>query len=319
MKFTTSNSLLTAATVLLAFSARASAHAISIPALGIQGTGQRSDVQRPSAASPCGKVDIAKNLDSSPATAAAADGSVTIQMKAFNPGADGSLQVAVQVDADGTGKNFVAGTVTKNGNPKPKVGDVDTIVFKLPDGTKCTGGANKNRCLVSVKSTRGFGSCTVVTQGGAGAGNDGNGNAPPAASAATIKDKNGATKTATGAKATKTGGAKKQNQNGNKNKFQIKKKVDDLCAAQKAKEQFNATKSRTATAAAPTETQFQVKQKIDTLCKAMAAKEKAAAAKKKGNRAAVVALARAVAREEEMLDDVDEDDLEVDGHEDDEE
>ncbi|KAF7290640.1 hypothetical protein MIND_01304300 [Mycena indigotica] len=168
MKFSTNNSLLTVATVLLAFSASASAHAISIPALGIQGTGQRSDVQRPSNANPCGKINIAKNLDSSPAVAAAADGSVTIKMKAFNPGADGSLQVAVRVNADGKGKNFVAGTVTKNGNPKPKVGDVDTVVFKLPPGTKCTGGAKKNRCLVSVKSTRGFGSCAVVTQGGKG-------------------------------------------------------------------------------------------------------------------------------------------------------
>jgi hypothetical protein len=53
----------------------------SSPALGVKGTPKRSDVQRPSTAKPCGKIDIASNLDASTAIAAAADGTVTMKVQ----------------------------------------------------------------------------------------------------------------------------------------------------------------------------------------------------------------------------------------------
>ncbi|KAJ7811539.1 hypothetical protein B0H14DRAFT_1470280 [Mycena olivaceomarginata] len=71
-----------------------------------------------------------------------------------------------------------SGTVTTNGNPAPKAVETDKVTFTLPAGTKCTGGAAGNLCLVSVKTTAGFGACTVVSQGAAAA-------APAAAAAGT--------------------------------------------------------------------------------------------------------------------------------------
>jgi hypothetical protein len=53
----------------------------SSPALGIRGAPQRSDTQRPTTAKPCGKVDIASNLDTSTAIPAAADGTVTMNVQ----------------------------------------------------------------------------------------------------------------------------------------------------------------------------------------------------------------------------------------------
>ena len=74
--------------------------------------------------------------------------------------------MTAKVDATGTGKSFVAMTVSKNGdavsgfitlNKKQCIDRVDqapatnaaqAIVANLPAGTKCTGGATKNKCLV---------------------------------------------------------------------------------------------------------------------------------------------------------------------------
>jgi len=162
-------SFVASAALLLALAAQANAHAAPVPALGVAKPA-RSDVQRPSTNAPCGNVNIAQTLDSSTATAAGADGSVTIGVQNFNAGADGSTSVSVQVDATGKGTSFVAGTVTKNGQTNPTKTGTDQVTFSLPAGTKCTGGAAGNLCLVSVKTTAGFGACTVVSQGAAAAG-----------------------------------------------------------------------------------------------------------------------------------------------------
>ncbi|KAJ7812091.1 hypothetical protein B0H14DRAFT_1462850 [Mycena olivaceomarginata] len=100
-----------------------------------------------------------------------------MKVQNFNAGGDGSTSVSVEVDQTGTGKKFVAGKVTKNGNPKPSKVETDQVTFSLPAGTKCAGGKAKNLCLVSVKTTSGFGACTVVSQGKAAA------NPPPKAAA----------------------------------------------------------------------------------------------------------------------------------------
>ncbi|KAJ7900571.1 hypothetical protein B0H14DRAFT_2429155 [Mycena olivaceomarginata] len=136
-----------------------------LPALGVTGSPVRNDAQRLSTTKPCGNTDIASNLDKATAVPVEADGStVMLNVTNFNPGADGSRSVSVLVDPTGTGKNFVAAKVTKNGDPAPKANGSDQVKLTLPAGTKCTGGKAGNLCLLSVKSTAGFGACTVVSQ-----------------------------------------------------------------------------------------------------------------------------------------------------------
>lgn len=60
------------------------AHAAVAPALGVQGNPTRGDVQRPSAAKPCGNVDIASKIGSSTPVLADADGSFKVTGTCFN-------------------------------------------------------------------------------------------------------------------------------------------------------------------------------------------------------------------------------------------
>jgi hypothetical protein len=72
--------------VLVAASLEANAHAAVAPALGLGSTApQRSDVKRPSTASPCGAgVNVAQALSSSTPVQAAADGTFTTTVTNFN-------------------------------------------------------------------------------------------------------------------------------------------------------------------------------------------------------------------------------------------
>jgi hypothetical protein len=148
-------------------SSTANGHAMVTPAMGVSGKASRGNVQRPSTAKPCGNVNIA--IDSAQTVAANAQGVFTVTAQNFNGGKDGSRQFTMQVDAAGTGKNFVAGQVTKNGDLAPKDVGTQQLTASLPAGTKCTGGQSKNRCLVSFKNASGFGNCVVVSQGAQGA------------------------------------------------------------------------------------------------------------------------------------------------------
>ncbi|KAJ7900595.1 hypothetical protein B0H14DRAFT_2671231 [Mycena olivaceomarginata] len=133
-----------------------------LPALGVTGSPVRNDVQRLSTAKPCDNTDIASNLDKATAVPVEADGStVMLNVTNFNPGSDGSRSVSVLVDPTGTGKNFVAAKATKNGDPAPKTNGSGKVALSLPAGTKCTGREDGE---FSVKSTAGFGACTVVSQ-----------------------------------------------------------------------------------------------------------------------------------------------------------
>jgi len=232
--FTSGKSVLACASLFLALAAQTSAHAMPSIALGVSGAPTRNDVQRPSTAQPCGTIDPATTLDTSTAIPAAADGSVTMNVQNFNAGADGSTSVSVQIDQTGTGKSFVAGTVTTNGNAAPTAVETDKVVFTLPAGTKCAGGTAGNLCLVSVKTTAGFGACTVVSQGAAVAAGAGtaaaangttvataatNGTAVAATSAtvaATTVAATGATTTAAAATGAKAGKGKKAGKKGAK-------------------------------------------------------------------------------------------------------
>jgi len=160
------------AAVIFTITAQVHAHTAISPVLGVAGAPKRADAQRPSTATPCGKTNIAANIDTSTPVVAAADGTFTVTATNFNGGRDGSRQVAMTVDATGTGKNFVAGTVSKNGVAAPAAVGSDQIVASLPAGTKCTGGKNKNLCIASFKTLGNFGNCVVVQQGAGAATNN---------------------------------------------------------------------------------------------------------------------------------------------------
>ncbi|KAF8462642.1 hypothetical protein DFH94DRAFT_483758, partial [Russula ochroleuca] len=83
-------------------------------------------------------------------------------------GGKGSQQIAkVQVDASGAGNSFVDATtgILNNGPKDPTTANAPyKLTVQLPEGTKCTGGTNKNLCLVSFTTTAGYGNCVVFSQ-----------------------------------------------------------------------------------------------------------------------------------------------------------
>lgn len=81
MMFTKSVSA--AAFVLLSISSQALGHALIEPAIGVKGTGARSDVQRPSTGSPCGTVNVASVVGSS-TPVVANNGAFTVNVQNFN-------------------------------------------------------------------------------------------------------------------------------------------------------------------------------------------------------------------------------------------
>jgi len=153
-------------TFLLCFTASVNAHAGVSPALGVQGALIRADVQRPSTSSPCGNVNIAQSLDSSSSVAAALNDTFSVNATGFDAGSDGSRSIkTVQIDASGTGQNFVPATMLVNGNADPASAGTDQLTVQLPEGTTCTGGTSKNICIASFETAAGFGNCVAVTQG----------------------------------------------------------------------------------------------------------------------------------------------------------
>jgi len=198
--------ILTSTTLVLALSLQVHAHAAIAPALGVSGTPVRNDVQRPSTKSPCGTVDIASTLDTSTPVQAAADGTFKVTVTDFNAGADGSRSVSAEVDPTGVGSSFKAVTVSTNGNANPTTVGSDTVVASLPSGTTCSGGKAGNLCLVSFKTTAGFGNCVVVSQGAGGAtaaSTAAADTAPTSSATATATASTAATTTATTTKKTK--------------------------------------------------------------------------------------------------------------------
>lgn len=154
---------------LLAAVSQVQAHAFISPGLGVAGTGVRNDVQRPSAAAPCGKASLA-DIDSSTAIPAV-NGVFNAVITNFNAGKDGSTQItAATVDTTGTGKSFTGQVaVTTNGVAAPaSVGSVP-LTLSLPAGTVCGGGKDGNLCLVSMTTAGKFGNCVVVSTGAASA------------------------------------------------------------------------------------------------------------------------------------------------------
>ncbi|KAI0066887.1 hypothetical protein BV25DRAFT_1912238 [Artomyces pyxidatus] len=193
----------------LALASSVHAHAAFFPQLGVQGVPVRSDVQRPSTATPCGTTNIASTLDTTTPVAAAANGSFAYTAVNFNAGKDGSRQVkTVKVDPTGTGKNFVAATMLVNGDLAPTSTGQQPILGQLPAGTKCTGGKSKNLCLVSFTSAGGFGNCGVVSQGGAAAAAGGDDASASASASNSTESAAPPVLASTGSKSGKKGGKK---------------------------------------------------------------------------------------------------------------
>ncbi|THV07948.1 hypothetical protein K435DRAFT_772282 [Dendrothele bispora CBS 962.96] len=210
--------ILSAGTLFLALTTQVNAHALIAPALGVNGNGARSDVQRPSGNNACGNVNVAQTIGSSTPVQAAADGTFTTTVTNFNGGADGSRKIqTATVDATAKGTSFTGqATISTNGDAVPASTGSQQIVAKLPAGTQCTGGSTGNLCLVSFKTTAGFGNCVAVSQGaGAGAAATGAGAATGAATGAgtatgagaAAANNGAATGAATGAAAANNGAA----------------------------------------------------------------------------------------------------------------
>ncbi|KAI0828692.1 hypothetical protein BC628DRAFT_1316484 [Trametes gibbosa] len=157
-----SKGVIAAATVLFGLTLQAHAHAGITPALGVKNTFARANVQRPSTAKPCGNINVAQNLDASTAIAAKADGTFVATVTNFNGGVDGSRQVTAKVDPTGTGKSFTAATVVQNGDKSPNTTGSQQLIIQMPKGLTCSGGATKNKCLVTFTTAGGFGNCAVV-------------------------------------------------------------------------------------------------------------------------------------------------------------
>ncbi|KIP07287.1 hypothetical protein PHLGIDRAFT_127728 [Phlebiopsis gigantea 11061_1 CR5-6] len=141
------------------------AHAIVTPALGVNGTAARSDVQRPSTKAPCGNVNITQELPLSAAIPVFANGTFFANITNFNGGKDGSRQVTAILDPTATGSNFTVNvTVTQNGDLVPTTVGSQELALQLPAGQTCNGGPSSNLCLLSLKSAGGFGNCVVLSQ-----------------------------------------------------------------------------------------------------------------------------------------------------------
>ncbi|KAI0355932.1 hypothetical protein OH77DRAFT_274517 [Trametes cingulata] len=153
---------LAAAAVVLGLTLQAAAHAGITPALGVNTTFVRANVQRPTAAAPCGTINIAQNFDSSTPIIANPDGTFDATITNFNGGVDGSRQVTAKVDPTGTGVSFTPATVLVNGDLAPTTVGSQPLVVQLPEGITCSGGAAADKCLVSFVTAGGFGNCVVV-------------------------------------------------------------------------------------------------------------------------------------------------------------
>ncbi|THU91348.1 hypothetical protein K435DRAFT_674230, partial [Dendrothele bispora CBS 962.96] len=151
--------------VFLALTAQVHAGALFAPALGVNGDGAQTDVQTPGD-SGCGNVDVAQTVGSSTPIQAAADGTFKVTVTNFDSGADGSREIqAASLDPSCEGTAFSGQvTISQNGDAAPTATGSQQIEAKLPDGTQCTGGTAGNLCLVSFKTTAGFGNCVVVSQ-----------------------------------------------------------------------------------------------------------------------------------------------------------
>jgi len=181
---------------------------ITVPALGIANGGvdvTEDDVQPFTGFNtPCGTIDVAKNIDTSTAVPINADNTINVIGHSFAAGADGSTAVTATVDTTGTGNSFLAPLqIQQNGNAIQAIaGSTQPIVAVMPDNTTCTGGAAKDLCLVQFMTAGGFSNCVVAQQGAA------NGTAGSASASNSTASASNSTAAASTGKASKSSSSK---------------------------------------------------------------------------------------------------------------
>ncbi|KAH9905088.1 uncharacterized protein BXZ73DRAFT_111031 [Epithele typhae] len=124
-------------------------------------------LERPSTKSPCGNANIASAFATSKAATLNADGSFTASITNFNGGVDGSREItSAKVDASGTGKSFVAATVTQNGDKAPSTTGTQQLTIKLPAGTSCKGAGGNGAAGANTGAATGAAATTGKKAGG---------------------------------------------------------------------------------------------------------------------------------------------------------
>jgi len=154
---------LLAAVVGLSVSMSVHAHSVIVPNQQIADAAQRSSVTRGGS---CNSAEALKN------PIPVNNGQFVAVGKSFNGGRDGATTLkSAAVDTTAQGKTFNGGAVTEvsGGAANGGSGTTSKITFKMPANVKCTGGADKQTCLVQMTTAGGFGACLAVTQKGGAA------------------------------------------------------------------------------------------------------------------------------------------------------
>lgn len=190
---------LLAAIVGLSASMSVHAHSTIVASQQLANAAQRGSVTR---GGTCNSAEALKN------PIPANNGQFVAFGKSFNGGRDGATTLkTATVDTSAQGKAFTGGAVTEvsGGNPNGGNGVTAQITYKLPNGVKCAGGADKSTCLVEITTVGGFGACLAVTQKGGATAAAGAKVAPAPAQPAAAKPATGnaAAKPATGNAAAK--------------------------------------------------------------------------------------------------------------------
>ncbi|KAL0960709.1 hypothetical protein HGRIS_005734 [Hohenbuehelia grisea] len=150
-----------AAVVVAGFSTLAKAESdvhVTLPDVPIDGEDRRIMAR---AATSCGSGGV-PDIDNGYAVPMSSDGSFSINMnRAINP-----QYFSVGVDASGSGSSFTPGTFDNPGTRQSQV------PVRLPAGTKCSGGRQGNRCIISIScDTLNHQTCIIVEQTGSGSSN----------------------------------------------------------------------------------------------------------------------------------------------------
>ncbi|KAF8607938.1 hypothetical protein BDV93DRAFT_434872 [Ceratobasidium sp. AG-I] len=92
-----------------------------------------------------------------------ASGSISMNWRQVNAGADGGRPGTALIDVTGTGNNFKPVTISKDFADGGADSD-NPMTIAIPAGTVCTGGSAGNACLLRVTNPPGFGSCFAIAR-----------------------------------------------------------------------------------------------------------------------------------------------------------
>ncbi|KAG8746871.1 hypothetical protein FRC10_003393 [Ceratobasidium sp. 414] len=119
-----------------------------------------------------GQIDVAADLEAAVRAGlptADASGSISMNWRQVNAGADGGGPGTALIDVTGTGNNFKPVTISKNFGDGGADSD-NPMTIAIPAGTICSGGSTANVCLLRVSNPPGFGSCFAIALSGSSGG-----------------------------------------------------------------------------------------------------------------------------------------------------